>query len=335
MNSSKLAELAKTDGLIYKKGKFSAVEESALKDAIQRFREVNDMSEAQLYDMVFAKVKGVSHQRFWSEITAALPQRPLNAVYHYVKRAYHPMSKQGKWTEEEDARLKQAVADLGPRWEQVGPRVGRMPADCRDRYRNHLKLPDRNVGPWTQAEEDELVRVVKRLTVDKGRDFEQDVFWSRVSAEMGGKRSRQQCRIKWTDSLSKTLKNADKDKRWSQEDAFILVHKVDALNVRDDTEIDWKILLDPGWNVWSPHTLQRRWTTLKRSIKGWEDMSHAEIMDILRIKKGMPPLPPSSRRRAKKRPSTGDAKEGTSASRVVSREFIEDSGSEASGSESN
>lgn len=50
--------------------------------------------------------------------------------------------------------------------------------------------------------------------------------------------------------------------------------RVDSLNVRDDTEIDWKTLPDPGWNFWSAHSLQRRWLTLKRSIKGFEDMTH-------------------------------------------------------------
>ncbi len=74
-------------------------------------------------------------------------------------------------------------------------------------------------------------------------------------------------------------------------DAYILVHKyvsdqgtesqllrqmnrVDSMNVRDDTEIDWKLLPDENWNIWSAHSLQRRWLTMKRSIKGFEEMSH-------------------------------------------------------------
>jgi Myb-like DNA-binding protein REB1 len=46
------------------------------------------------------------------------------------------------------------------------------------------------------------------------------------------------------------------------------------MGVRDDTEIDWKTLSDPDWNLWSAHTLQRRWLTMKRSIKGFENMTH-------------------------------------------------------------
>ena len=95
-----------------------------------------------------------------------------------------------------------------------------------------------------------------------------------------------------TDTLSSQIKNSGERPRWSQLDAYILVHKcascydvlapvglychrVDSLNVRDDTEIDWKLLPDENWNVWSAHALQRRWLTMKRSIKGHEEMSHA------------------------------------------------------------
>ena len=91
------------------------------------------------------------------------------------------------------------------------------------------------------------------------------------------------------------IKNDGMKPRWSQLDAYILVHKfvavhyfpseseltrnfshrVDSLNVRDDSEIDWKTLPDEDWNMWSAHALQRRWLTMKRSVKGHEEMSHA------------------------------------------------------------
>lgn len=40
---------------------------------------------------------------------AAVPQRPIIAVYHHVRRSYHPLKQQGKWTAAEDATLKQQV----------------------------------------------------------------------------------------------------------------------------------------------------------------------------------------------------------------------------------
>jgi len=50
--------------------------------------------------------------------------------------------------------------------------------------------------------------------------------------------------------------------------------RIDSLNVRDDTEIDWKLIPDADWNLWSAHTLQRRWLTLKKGVKGYEEMTH-------------------------------------------------------------
>lgn len=35
------------------------------------------------------------------------------------------------------------------------------------------------------------------MTIKQGKDIDNDVFWGRVSELMGGKRGRQQCRIKW------------------------------------------------------------------------------------------------------------------------------------------
>lgn len=50
--------------------------------------------------------------------------------------------------------------------------------------------------------------------------------------------------------------------------------RVDSLRVQDDSEIDWKTLPDSNWNLWSAHTLQRRWLTMKRGVRGHEDMTH-------------------------------------------------------------
>ena len=61
---------------------------------------------------------------------------------------------------------------------------------------------------------------------------------------------------------------------WAYESRLTVVCRIDSLNVRDDTEIDWKTISDADWNLWSAHTLQRRWFTLKRSVKGHENMTH-------------------------------------------------------------
>ena len=73
-----------------------------------------------------------------------------------------------------------------------------MASDCRDRYRNHIQnSEDRAAGPWKKEEEIRLTQIVTDMTVKQGKDMDNDVFWSVVSQGMGGKRGRQQCRIKW------------------------------------------------------------------------------------------------------------------------------------------
>ncbi|EMD40423.1 hypothetical protein CERSUDRAFT_44910 [Gelatoporia subvermispora B] len=306
MNAAKLAEMVKKEGLVYKKGKFSAIEEAQLTAAIENYRATKGLSQEDLSNIIFSKDRG--RDTFWPEITSAVPLRPIIAVYHHVRRAYHPLKGQGKWMPSEDALLLQAVAELGQQWEKVSERVGRMSSDCRDRYRNHLQNREvRRNGPWSKEEEAELTRIVTEMTVEQGKDMDNDVFWGVVSERMGGRRGRQQCRIKWTDSLSPQVKNMGEKPRWGQLDAYILVHKVDSLNVRDDSEIDWKQLPDEYWNSWSAHHLQRRWLTMKRGIKGYEEMAHAEIMEILKTKKATSLPPPASNRRKKTKFTSAEA----------------------------
>lgn len=95
-------------------------------------------------------------------------------------------------------RRNRAVTELGQQWEKVSEIVGRMSSDCRDRYRNHIANREvRVTGPWSKDEEEELTKIVTEMTVNQGKDIDNDVFWGIVSEKMANRRGRQQCRIKW------------------------------------------------------------------------------------------------------------------------------------------
>ncbi|KAF9055505.1 hypothetical protein BDZ89DRAFT_937914 [Hymenopellis radicata] len=311
LSTTQLAELVKSQGLVYKKGKFSVLEEQQLNSAIEQYCQSKGLSEDQLHDIIFPKDERNRENAFWSEITSAVPQRPIIAVYHHVRRSHHPLRLQGKWTPEEDSRLRTAVMHYGQQWQKVSADVGRGGADCRDRYRNHIVNKDTRVfGSWSKEEEENLTRIVTEMTLEQGRDADNDIFWGVVAQKMGGKRTRAQCRIKWTDSLNLSRKNDGQKPRWGNQDAYILVHKLDALQIVDDTEIDWKTIPDAQWNVWSPHVLQRRWQTMKKSIRGHEYMTHREIMDILKVKKVNSGPSNSSKKRTRKVTSATAIAEG-------------------------
>jgi hypothetical protein len=108
------------------------------------------------------------------------------------------------------------VDNHGNKWTKISKIIGRSADACKDRYRNHLyKTENRNygdlefraflcvsdreykLGPWSKEEEDRLSEIVLSMTVEQGKDSERNIFWKRVSEEMGGQRGRTQCRIKW------------------------------------------------------------------------------------------------------------------------------------------
>jgi hypothetical protein len=125
---------------VYKKGKFSAIEEQQLTGAIQAYKKVglaalkarmlsvnhsfqeNEIDDAGFNDIVFAKNGATKNNAFWSALSAcsaascnafsntitatAVPMRPIIAIYHHVRRVYHPLRAQGKWMPSEDALLK-------------------------------------------------------------------------------------------------------------------------------------------------------------------------------------------------------------------------------------
>ncbi|KAF8524606.1 hypothetical protein BU17DRAFT_30066, partial [Hysterangium stoloniferum] len=272
LSSKKLQELKKSEGLVWKEGKFSAIEAHALKTGLDNYRMNHSLTDDELVNVIFSKRKE-EHVTFWSEIAGCVPARPILAVYHYVQRKYNPRKGQGRWQAAEDNLLAEGVADFGQAWTKIAGRVGRTANDCRDRWRNHLSVRNTKVyGEWTKEEEEELTKIVKEFKEKTGNDTDNDIYWTEVSKRMGGKRSRQQCRIKWTDCLRATVKNNGAAARWSKMDASILVHKVGALDVRDDSEINWKELPDKDWNLHSAHMIQRRWRALVSAIKDHEQM---------------------------------------------------------------
>lgn len=142
---------------------------------------------------------------FWINLTRVFPYRSRASVYKHVKRQYHVYNIRGTWTKEDDALLRELVQSRPGNWKSIGETMGRMPEDCRDRWRNYLKCGDnRTLDRWTKEEEDKLLKAVveilsKLKTDDNFRDYDKNKLlnWTIVSEKMDGRRSRIQCRYKW------------------------------------------------------------------------------------------------------------------------------------------
>ena len=44
-------------------------------------------------------------------------------------------------------------------------------------------------------------------------------------------------------------------------------HRIHSLDAQDESDIDWKSLNDPMWNIWGGHFLQQKWRHLKASCE--------------------------------------------------------------------
>jgi len=50
--------------------------------------------------------------------------------------------------------------------------------------------------------------------------------------------------------------------------------RIASLDVNDESDIDWKSLSDPGWNMWSGHYLHQKWRSLKASCNDESIVRH-------------------------------------------------------------
>ena len=116
----------------------------------------------------------------------------------------------GRWTKDEDAKLRAAVAALGAKnWKRVSQEyLGSQRSDvqCLHRWNKVLK-PGLVKGPWT-PHEDAIIQTCILQGISK---------WSEIAAKVPG-RIGKQCRERWFNHLDPTIKKGD----WSEAEDLIL-----------------------------------------------------------------------------------------------------------------
>ncbi|KAK9389649.1 hypothetical protein V1515DRAFT_279159 [Lipomyces mesembrius] len=185
-------------------GSFTADEINALEQFMTQYQNEHGLDYAALCRRVWANER--KKDNFWDAVASALPHRTRASVYKHVRRKYHPYELRGKWSAEDDSTLKRMVEMHGAQWKTIGRLIGRMPEDCRDRWRNYVKCgTNRGQNKWSADEENKLIEVVNGIRFG---DTSGDINWTAVSEKMGGIRSRIQCRYKWK-KLNKGLELAE------------------------------------------------------------------------------------------------------------------------------
>ncbi|KAF2088608.1 hypothetical protein K490DRAFT_56005 [Saccharata proteae CBS 121410] len=149
-------------------GAFTQPEIDRLGRAIEQFRDYNNLSQAQVNDMIQdTETKDVKTAELWADILASLPNRVRQSVYRFCRRRWHNYEKRGKWDPDEDEALKAAYHQMPDKWKDIGRMIGRMPDDARDRWRNYLKCGDNmRKDVWSDAEIHSLLVTVSGNLLD-------------------------------------------------------------------------------------------------------------------------------------------------------------------------
>ncbi|XP_071903435.1 uncharacterized protein [Coffea arabica] len=124
----------------------------------------------------------------WQVVASAMEGRIGTQCSNRWMKSLHPARQRvGKWTPEEDKRLKVAVMLFGPKtWKKIARFVpGRTQVQCRERWVNCLD-PSLNRNDWTQEEDSKLKAAIE----------EHGYCWSKVAACVPP-RTDSQCRRRW------------------------------------------------------------------------------------------------------------------------------------------
>jgi hypothetical protein len=152
------------------------------------------------------KKHGKEYRTDWVVIAALVPGRTRFQCFHRWQHFLDPSidrtnRRTGKWTEDEDIKLKDAVQTHGGKnWVAIAAMVPcRAQKQCRSRWHDVLKQKmDRangRTGKWT---EDEDIKLKDAVQLHGGKD------WAAITALVPG-RTKKQCSRRWDDVLNPSI----------------------------------------------------------------------------------------------------------------------------------
>lgn len=217
---------------------FSPEEISAVDHFITGYCHIHKLTRTDICNRIWSNER--KKDNFWESLTKVLPYRSRASVYKHVRRQYHVFEVRAKWTKEDDELLRKLASTKEGNWKEIGETMGRMPEDCRDRWRNYVKCGDNRVlNKWSEEEEKKLKEIVGEMMsqVDLGKDKSNVINWTIVSERMNGVRSRIQCRYKWNKLVKR--ESANRASYMSPNTRLWLIGKLRGLGFQSIESIEW------------------------------------------------------------------------------------------------
>ncbi|XP_050524850.1 myb protein isoform X3 [Daktulosphaira vitifoliae] len=114
----------------------------------------------------------------------------------------------GRWTKDEDMRLKQLVDEYQERWDLIAQHFNdRSDIQCQQRWHKVVN-PDLVKGPWTKEEDETVLELVEKYGPKK---------WTLIARHLKG-RIGKQCRERWHNHLNPNIKKS----AWTDEEDRII-----------------------------------------------------------------------------------------------------------------
>ncbi|XP_017784184.1 PREDICTED: myb-related protein B isoform X1 [Nicrophorus vespilloides] len=119
----------------------------------------------------------------------------------------------GRWSKDEDNKLKQLVDDYSERWDYIAEKFpDRSDVQCQQRWAKVVN-PELVKGPWTKEEDEKVIELVKKYGPKK---------WTLIARHLKG-RIGKQCRERWHNHLNPNIKKS----AWTEQedDVIYRAHK--------------------------------------------------------------------------------------------------------------
>ncbi|CAH1114580.1 unnamed protein product [Psylliodes chrysocephalus] len=114
----------------------------------------------------------------------------------------------GRWSKEEDARLKQLVDEYNEKWDIIAEHFpDRSDVQCQQRWTKVVN-PELVKGPWTKEEDEKVIELVNKYGAKK---------WTLIARHLKG-RIGKQCRERWHNHLNPKIKKS----AWTEQEDEII-----------------------------------------------------------------------------------------------------------------
>lgn len=263
---------------------YSKDEDEIIDTFIGRYCQYENITLSKFKAMMWSNGRKRSHPLtlFWKAVYKIFAYRSHTSLYGHIRRKHHRFDKYGTWNEEDDKILSELCNDekLSGKWSQIGNLMKRMPEDCRDRWRNYIKLEGKQrKSRWSPDEEKKLQEIIDKY----GND--QNINWVKISEMMGGTRSRLQCRYKW--SQMKKIQMIKEVQTLTKERLRQIFEEMKRyLHVKDlkSQEMNWEELantINCHKSSWTAAQLQIAYDEWKRQVPSYKNMSMKEVISCI------------------------------------------------------